>query len=405
MHRTLLPHTLLTPPAAADLVSPLKAVTARDPTVKGGRWDPEFVWNTDWERAVSFWKGRGAGGLSSLSPHQKRAGAGPPAIPSPLPLSVLTPCSPLSTKQLEASDRVTAPKVAAASAALEAAAEGRMLKTSAPAADFLTGGEGGAPSTSADLSSSRRAALADPALDLTASLLAPRSPLVPGAVPVGRGGGRAGDKRGAAVGRRAAAASAAAAAAARGGGGGGRPTWGPDGRLAPPAAPPAPVPVARAPAPWSAPGDAAARAAAAAAEAVAYEAMKRDLMAWTVGAGVAGTALAAAFYSRDVALSYALGALGGAIYLRLLNKSVDGLGGGGGLGSASAGPPRLLVPIILAAGSNRYNTLVSASSGITLALLPMLVGFFTYKVAVVGRQGLILLGDLAADAGKEGRGK
>ena len=39
--------------AAADLPSPLAAVTARDPTVKGGRWDPEFVWNTDWERAVS----------------------------------------------------------------------------------------------------------------------------------------------------------------------------------------------------------------------------------------------------------------------------------------------------------------------------------------------------------------
>jgi len=43
------PHPI---PAAADLSSPMAAVNARDPTVKGGRWDPEFVWNTDWERAV-----------------------------------------------------------------------------------------------------------------------------------------------------------------------------------------------------------------------------------------------------------------------------------------------------------------------------------------------------------------
>jgi hypothetical protein len=46
------PHNNNNTTAAADLASPLAAVMARDPTVKGGRWDPEFVWNTDWERAV-----------------------------------------------------------------------------------------------------------------------------------------------------------------------------------------------------------------------------------------------------------------------------------------------------------------------------------------------------------------
>jgi ATP synthase protein I len=45
-------------------------------------------------------------------------------------------------------------------------------------------------------------------------------------------------------------------------------------------------------------------------------------------------------------------------------------------------------------GYNRYNTLVSESSGLHLELLPMLVGFFTYKVAVVAKQGLELLDDI-----------
>ena len=81
---------------------------------------------------------------------------------------------------------------------------------------------------------------------------------------------------------------------------------------------------------------------------------------------------------------------------------MDGLGGGGGgLAGAGAGPPRLLVPVILAAGANRWNTLgAPAHGGFELLLLPMLVGFFTYKVAVVGRQGMGVLGDLSREAGR-----
>jgi ATP synthase protein I len=45
-----------------------------------------------------------------------------------------------------------------------------------------------------------------------------------------------------------------------------------------------------------------------------------------------------------------VGALGGLVYLRLLNKSVDGFGGG--LGGAVS-QPRLLIPVILALGYNR----------------------------------------------------
>lgn len=49
-----------------------------------------------------------------------------------------------------------------------------------------------------------------------------------------------------------------------------------------------------------------------------------------------------------MAASYGVGAVGGLIYLRLLNRSVDGVGLGGALGQ-----PRLLIPVILALGYNR----------------------------------------------------
>ncbi len=38
--------------------------------------------------------------------------------------------------------------------------------------------------------------------------------------------------------------------------------------------------------------------------------------------------------------------------------------------------------------------------GLTLELLPMLLGFFTYKAAVVTKQASVLLGDLAKSAGR-----
>ena len=54
---------------------------------------------------------------------------------------------------------------------------------------------------------------------------------------------------------------------------------------------------------------------------------------------------------RDVAASYGVGALGGLVYLRLLNRSVDGVGGGL---AGALGQQRLLIPIILALGYNRW---------------------------------------------------
>ena len=42
----------------------------------------------------------------------------------------------------------------------------------------------------------------------------------------------------------------------------------------------------------------------------------------------------------------------------------------------------------------RYNTLVGEQTGLELQLLPMLLGFFTWKLAVVAKQSLVLFGEL-----------
>lgn len=138
-----------------------------------------------------------------------------------------------------------------------------------------------------------------------------------------------------------------------------------------------------------------------AAERARYDELKAELQAWAAGLTVACLAATFAFYGRDVAASYGVGALGGLVYLRLLNRSVDGVGEG--LGGA-VGQPRLLIPVILALGYNRYNTLVAEQTGLTLELLPMLLGFFTYKGAVIAKQSLVLFGELASGARAGGGG-
>lgn len=56
------------------------------------------------------------------------------------------------------------------------------------------------------------------------------------------------------------------------------------------------------------------------------------------------------FGARTARMRKQVGALAGLVYLRLLGKSVDSLGGG--MGSISA-QPRLLIPLILALVYNR----------------------------------------------------
>ena len=53
------------------------------------------------------------------------------------------------------------------------------------------------------------------------------------------------------------------------------------------------------------------------------------------------------------------------------------------------------MPNLLCPSQHRYNSLVSDQMGLTLQLLPMLLGFFTYKGAVLAKQSLALFAELA----------
>lgn len=86
------------------------------------------------------------------------------------------------------------------------------------------------------------------------------------------------------------------------------------------------------------------------AEQARYEQLKAELQAWAAGLTAVCLVATFAFYGRDVAASYGVGALGGLVYLRLLNKTVDSFGAGAG---GALGQPRLLIPVILALGYNR----------------------------------------------------
>lgn len=66
----------------------------------------------------------------------------------------------------------------------------------------------------------------------------------------------------------------------------------------------------------------------------------------------------------------------------------------------STAPPHLSPP----PPAGRYNLLVAEQTGLTLELLPMLLGFFTYKGAVIAKQSLVLFGELAAGGQQAGSG-
>mmetsp|Transcript_8378 Transcript_8378/g.14368 ORF Transcript_8378/g.14368 Transcript_8378/m.14368 type:complete len:396 (-) Transcript_8378:1090-2277(-) len=143
--------------------------------------------------------------------------------------------------------------------------------------------------------------------------------------------------------------------------------------------------------------DTIAKAAIAAAELVQYEADKMGARNWTAGASLIGAVSTYASYGREVCISYTLGALGGYLYLRLLGRSVDGVAGAGlaeGIAS-SVGSQRLLIPVILALGYNRWESLYAEPYSLHLDLLAILVGFLTYKLAVFARQGKQVMDDLS----------
>eukprot|EP00798_Chlamydomonas_sp_ICE-L_P026791 gene26791-4381_t len=100
---------------------------------------------------------------------------------------------------------------------------------------------------------------------------------------------------------------------------------------------------------------------------IKYEAMKVDFLTWTLALAAVGSVTTYSMYGQDISISYLIGAMGGFLYLRLLQKSVDGVG------IAASTQPRLLIPVILALGFNRWNILFADKYDVHLSLLPILV--------------------------------
>ncbi|XP_068335370.1 protein CONSERVED ONLY IN THE GREEN LINEAGE 160, chloroplastic-like [Pyrus communis] len=114
-----------------------------------------------------------------------------------------------------------------------------------------------------------------------------------------------------------------------------------------------------------------------------YFRLKKRLQFLTLGIGSVGLVSAYVSYSPEITASYGVGLLGSIVYMRMLGSSVDSMADGArGLLKGAIGQPRLLVPVVLVMIFNRWNGIVVPQYGFMhLELIPMLVGFFTYKVA------------------------
>ncbi|KAL0443835.1 UNVERIFIED_CONTAM: protein conserved only in the green lineage, chloroplastic [Sesamum latifolium] len=114
-----------------------------------------------------------------------------------------------------------------------------------------------------------------------------------------------------------------------------------------------------------------------------YYKLKNKLQVLTLGIGGVGVVSAYFSYSPEIAASYGAGLLGSLAYMRMLGNSVDSMADGArGLVKGAIGQPRLLVPVVLVMLYNRWNGILVPDYGFMhLDLIPMLVGFFTYKIA------------------------
>ncbi|KAH9742857.1 protein CONSERVED ONLY IN THE GREEN LINEAGE 160 [Citrus sinensis] len=111
--------------------------------------------------------------------------------------------------------------------------------------------------------------------------------------------------------------------------------------------------------------------------------LKSKLQFLTLGIGGVGLVSAYISYSPEIAASFAAGLLGSLVYIRMLGSTVDSMAAGAkGLMKGAVGQPRLLVPVVLVMIYNRWNEITVPEYGfLHLELIPMLVGFFTYKIA------------------------
>ncbi|PIN22881.1 hypothetical protein CDL12_04398 [Handroanthus impetiginosus] len=114
-----------------------------------------------------------------------------------------------------------------------------------------------------------------------------------------------------------------------------------------------------------------------------YYKLKNKLQILTLGIGGVGVVSAYFSYSPEIAASYGAGLVGSLAYMRMLGSSVDSMADGArGLMKGAVTQPRLLVPVVLVMLYNRWNGVLVPEYGFMhLELIPMLVGFFTYKIA------------------------
>ncbi|KMZ57156.1 ATP synthase protein I [Zostera marina] len=113
-----------------------------------------------------------------------------------------------------------------------------------------------------------------------------------------------------------------------------------------------------------------------------YFKLKKKLQLLTLGIGSVGIISAYVSYSLATAASFSIGVFGSLMYIRMLGNSVDFSDGVKGAVRGAAAQPRLLVPVALVMIYNRWNAIGVPDYGLMhLDLIPMLVGFFTYKIA------------------------
>lgn len=114
-----------------------------------------------------------------------------------------------------------------------------------------------------------------------------------------------------------------------------------------------------------------------------YFKLKNNLQILTLGIGSVGLVSTYVSYSPEIAASFGAGFIGSLVYIRMLGNSVDSLADGAkGIVKGAAAQPRLLVPVLLVMIYNRWNGILVPDYGFMhLELIPMLVGFFSYKIA------------------------
>lgn len=101
-----------------------------------------------------------------------------------------------------------------------------------------------------------------------------------------------------------------------------------------------------------------------------YTRLQRRILLATLILSAFAVVVAAFLFDRSTALSLAVGALAGMLYMRLLARSVARIGGD----KRSVGKSQLLVPIVLVLAASRLPF---------LEIVPSLVGFLLYKPALI----------------------